>query len=121
MILNGEYTLHYDEECEWATLLDLPQPEVLYRGIYDERAIKKATSNLNLDCEEGYVIRSAEPFHILDFQKNTAKFVRKNHIQPNTEGNITHWLKNTYPNELAVPDLVLPSCMRPQVKSSFGF
>lgn len=121
MIVHGDMTLHYDEEIEWANLLEIPQPEVLYRGIYDEKAIKKATSSLDLSMEEGYVIRHVEPFHIDDFQKNMTKFVRKNHIQPNNEGNITHWLKNTYPNELKDSNLILPSCMRPQIKHSFDF
>ena len=30
---------------------------------------------------EGYIVRNEEAFHIADWNKNIAKYVRKNHIQ----------------------------------------
>ncbi len=112
--------LSFDETLTWAELLELPCPEILYRGIYDEKVIQNLIKTFPVEQEEGFFIRNAEAFSMDDFALNAAKYVRPNHIQPNHEGDITHWLKNTYPNQLANPQEVLPSCMRP-IEHHFSF
>jgi hypothetical protein len=48
------------------------------------------------DACEGYVVRVAHTFHIDDFQKYVAKFVRKGHVQTDQ-----HWMsKAVVPNGL---------------------
>ncbi len=106
--------LSYDEQCQWAEVLDLAQPQVFYRGVYDENILKNLSKELDLEKIEGYVIRNVESFHRDDFEKNVGKFVRKDHVQPNHEnGIVEHWLKNTRPNKLANPNKVKPAFMMP--------
>lgn len=89
-------SLHYDDEQEFADLLDLPKPDVLYRGVYDEMVLKNLVKTLDPNLQEGFVVRQVKPFHYNDFANCTAKYVRKGHVQDDSE----HWLKNTYPNGL---------------------
>ena len=110
--------LHYDEVCQWADILDLAQPQEFYRGPYDEKILRKLSKELNLEKIEGYVMRNVEPFHRDDFEKNVGKFVRTGHVQPNhvsengeTTEEVEHWLKHTYPNQLADPLKVKPAFM----------
>jgi hypothetical protein len=110
------YCLSYDEQCQWAEILELAQPKVLYRGPYDAKILQKLSKDMDLENMEGYVIRNTDSFHRNDFGKNVAKFVRKDHVQPNhavddTNAEVEHWLKNTYPNRLADPTFVKPSYM----------
>lgn len=107
--------LAYDDICEWADKLDLAMPALLYRGIFDEDALKEIVNNMDLTQQEGYVISVTDPLPFADFSRLTAKFVRKGHCQPNKEGEaVSHWLKNTYPNELADPTNVKPAFMARQ-------
>ena len=107
--------LAYDDICEWADKLDLAMPALLYRGIFDEDALKEIVKNMDLTQQEGYVISVTDPLPFADFSRLTAKFVRKGHCQPNKEGEaVSHWLKNTYPNELADPTNVKPAFMARQ-------
>lgn len=86
--------LSWDDTVEFAELLDLPQPKVLYRGLFDEKKIKEIASNLDLNLEEGFVVRLTEKIKFDDFSKSFTKYVRKNHVQEDAE----HWLKSTHPN-----------------------
>jgi hypothetical protein len=108
--------LSYDEQCQWADILELAQPKVFYRGIYDENILKNLVNELDLNHIEGYVIRNTASFHRDNFTKNIGKFVRFGHVQPNhtvedNEAEVEHWLKNTYPNKLLNPQIVKPSYM----------
>jgi hypothetical protein len=86
--------LSWDETCVYAELLDLPQPKVLYRGIFEEKVLNDLANNLNTNLEEGFVVRLTEEITYKDFSKSFTKFVRKNHVQENEE----HWLKTAVPN-----------------------
>lgn len=88
--------LHYDEQVEFAKMLDLPTPKVLYRGVYDEKILEKLAQQLDPSIEEGFVVRRVQSFAYDKFADYTAKYVRKGHVQDDSE----HWLKNTYPNGL---------------------
>lgn len=89
--------LAWDETLQWCELLSLKPVPVLYRGIWDEKAIKfcwSGTSKVGGD-QEGCVVRLAESFpgdeHVF------AKYVRPNHVQTDE-----HWLsKPVVPNQLA--------------------
>jgi hypothetical protein len=52
---------------------------VLFRGVYDEAAIRSI--KLDLEHQEGYVVRLADKFAYSQFRKAVAKFVRRNHVQ----------------------------------------
>lgn len=87
--------LSWHETGEWAELLGLELVPLLYRGLWDEVIIQ----NLSLDLEkqEGYVIRTSEPFRYDTFAQHTAKWVRKGHMQTDQ-----HWMHSeVIPNRLA--------------------
>lgn len=87
--------LSWEETVEWAALLELPTPRVLYDGMWDEAVIL----GLNVDIEriEGYVVRLADTFRYKDFAHSAAKWVRPNHVQSDE-----HWMHHPIvPNRLA--------------------
>ena len=93
--------LSWDETEKLAHRLHIPTVPVLYRGIWDEQAVKACyTRQSNCGGEqEGYVVRLTNSFDYEDFRSSLAKFVRKNHVQTDE-----HWLSRPVePNELAKP------------------
>lgn len=87
--------LSWDDTIEWVNLLGLEMVDVIYRGPYNEDAIKKAFLPFKEE-HEGYVVRSARSFKYDDAPSNIAKYVRKNHVQT-TE----HWMfQEVVPNGL---------------------
>ncbi len=86
--------LSWDDTVEFAELLDLPQPKVIYRGIFDEKKLKELANNLDIDIEEGFVVRLTKSFPYEDFSKSVTKYVRSNHVQVDAE----HWIVNATPN-----------------------
>lgn len=110
------FCLSWDDTLEWFALIgaaaDMPiQPvSVLYRGIFDEKAISAAWEGLlerdrrtaeetgqPLQEREGYVVRNAGPFAYRDFGKNVAKYVRPHHVTTSS-----HWMSEAVvPNRLA--------------------
>lgn len=93
-----DYCLDYDETVEYAELLDLPMPRVIDRFIFDEKTGEKRLRDIALKLDrnitEGYVIRTVKGFHRKDFKKHTAKYVRSEHVQPDSE----HWLAGAVQN-----------------------
>jgi hypothetical protein len=77
--------LSVDDTLEWCQLLGLTFVPILYRGQFDLELIKNW--QIDLDTQEGYVVRKTNAFHYNDFQKNVAKYVRKGHVQTDA-----HWL-----------------------------
>lgn len=79
----------------WARSLDIPTVPVLYKGVWDEKAIRNKWATLQHESE-GYVVRLAGSFHFNDFRDSIAKYVRHNHIQTDD-----HWMtKTVVPNKL---------------------
>lgn len=89
--------LSWDETIEWAQLLGLETVPVLYRGVWDEEAIKACGSARPFGNEpEGYVVRLAERIPYAGFRRSAAKFVRANHVTSDE-----HWRsKAVVPNDL---------------------
>lgn len=84
----------WDETEEWAELLGMSVVPVLYRGVFDEKALREL--RLDTNSQEGYVVRLAEAFRFEDFGRSVAKWVRPNHVQTDT-----HWMHNqVVPNRL---------------------
>jgi hypothetical protein len=55
---------------------------VIWRGIYNERAIRALyDEKKDWDRCEGYVVCRTDAFSMRDFKYNVAKFVRKGHVQ----------------------------------------
>ena len=91
------YCLNWYETQEWAEILGLELPRIIYQVLWDEVKIRTIGENLDLDNCEGYVVRNVEQFHYGDFVKNIAKWVRSNHVQTDE-----HWMyREVIPNKLA--------------------
>jgi len=85
---------------EWANLLNLPYAPVLFQGIWNMNTVKDLypfPSRFSSSVAEGYVIRSAAAFPMVEFESHVAKFVRANHVQTDS-----HWMHQAIqPNRLA--------------------
>jgi predicted kinase len=81
----GDRCLDWDGTVRFARGLGLPVPPVLWRGIFEERAVRA----LRVDTarQEGYVVRTTKGFDRADFAHRVAKWVRPAHVQTDT-----HWM-----------------------------
>ncbi|MEU3919197.1 RNA ligase family protein [Streptomyces sp. NPDC029004] len=77
--------LDWDRTVRLLRRLGVPVPRVLWRGVFDERALRA----LRLDTarQEGYVVRTVEGFGRDEFGQRVAKWVRGGHVQTDT-----HWM-----------------------------
>ena len=92
------YCLSWAETQEWAEILGLALPKVMYEGLWDEKKIRAIANNLDLDVCEGFVVRKAEQFHYDNFAQNIAKWVRPHHVQSDE-----HWMyQEVIPNKLSI-------------------
>ncbi|MEU6760816.1 RNA ligase family protein [Streptomyces sp. NPDC046685] len=84
-VWDGEHCLDWDTTVRFLRGLGVPSPRVLWRGTFDERALRK----LKLDTarQEGYVVRTVDGFARQDFGRRVAKWVRGGHVQTDT-----HWM-----------------------------
>ncbi len=90
------YCLSWSETQEWSEILGLELPPVLYEGLWNKNKIKNIAENLDLDKQEGFVVRNVEQFHNDNFKSNIAKWVRSNHVQTNE-----HWMyRDVIPNKI---------------------
>ena len=91
--------LSWDETTEWFELLEINPVDVLWRGTFDEKAIR----SLPLPDEanwEGYVVRLAGSFAYAEYPRAVGKYVRANH---NKLGVVHNWRSaEVIPNKLAV-------------------
>lgn len=84
--------LSWDDTIEWCKLLDLTWVPVLYRGPWNEEAVKKCHSKE----QEGYVVRVTRSFPFAEFRRVVGKYVRAGHVQTTH-----HWkAKAVVPNGL---------------------
>lgn len=77
--------LDWDTVTQWAELLNLKTPQVIYRGVFDEKAVKDSFLPFKLN-HEGYILRLAGSYPYSASKYSIAKFVRKNHVQTSN-----HW------------------------------
>ncbi|MFE5841432.1 RNA ligase family protein [Streptomyces niveus] len=84
-VWDGEWCLGWDETVRVLRRLGIPAPRVLWRGVFDERALR----GLKLDParQEGYVVRTVDGFVREEFGRRLAKWVRPHHVQTDT-----HWM-----------------------------
>ncbi|MEX3983903.1 RNA ligase family protein [Paraburkholderia sp. EG287A] len=88
--------LDWDETLEMFSLLDIVPVPVKWRGIFDIREVKRIIAGLDLEKEEGIVMRKAGRIRYEDFGMSYAKWVRPNHVQTSD-----HWMHEAVvPNKL---------------------
>ncbi|MGW2561113.1 RNA ligase family protein [Streptomyces sp. NPDC001514] len=81
----GGRCLDWDRTVGFLQGLGVPVPPVLWRGVFDEKAlrgIKPETAR-----QEGYVVRTVDGFGSDEFARRIAKWVRPGHVQTDT-----HWM-----------------------------
>lgn len=73
------------ETVYWANRIGAKCCPILYRGTWNKEKIKSCWNGESSfgPISEGYVVRNVEEFLFDDFNKNVAKYVRKNHVQTN--------------------------------------
>ncbi|MGW0202603.1 RNA ligase family protein, partial [Nonomuraea sp. NPDC003201] len=93
-VWDGDRCLDWDRTVAFLRGLGIPVPPVLWRGVFDERALRGL--RLNPERQEGYVVRAAEGFGRAEFAGRVAKWVRPRHVRTDT-----HWMHATVvPNAL---------------------
>ncbi|MFJ1598516.1 RNA ligase family protein [Streptomyces sp. NPDC088261] len=87
-VWDGERCLEWDRTVLFLRRLGIPVPQVLWRGVLDERAVRSLrTLRLDAARQEGYVVRTVEGFGRREFAERTAKWVRPGHVRTDT-----HWM-----------------------------
>ena len=92
--------LSWDDTVGYAAALGLPTVPVLYRGGWDEDAIRACWDGTSAhgDVGEGYVVRNTSRFPLWHFSLAVAKYVRASHVQTDQ-----HWMSQpVVPNKLEV-------------------
>lgn len=89
--------LSWDDTRAYAEILGLPTVDVLWRGVYDEKAIQGLWEPGMDATQEGYVVRVADSFAYRDFRTSVAKYVRASHVVTHA-----HWMHEVMtPNKLS--------------------
>ncbi len=78
-IWNDLECLSWDDTLEWFNLLNIEPVPTLYDGVYNEEKIRSL--NLDLEKQEGYVLRVANSFTHDEFYNSVMKFVRDKHVR----------------------------------------
>lgn len=76
----------HDEAAEWAALLGLPMPKVLWRGIFSEWPLRQLADQIDQSRCEGYVLRIAGEIPYAAFSRMVGKYVRPNHNRLSPHG-----------------------------------
>ncbi|MEU3727753.1 RNA ligase family protein, partial [Streptomyces sp. NPDC031705] len=84
-VWDGDQCLDWDRTVRFLGRLGIPVPKVLWRGTYDERALRRL--RVDTTRQEGYVVRTTAGFGRADFGRYVAKWVRGGHVQTGT-----HWM-----------------------------
>lgn len=95
--LEGEATyLSWDATLEVFQELGITPVPVLYRGTTSLKQLEAIFKGLDVERQEGIVVRTAGSFLEAAFQSKVGKAVRKGHVQTDE-----HWLRTWKPNKLA--------------------
>lgn len=85
--------LSWEATCEWCDLLGLITVPVIWKGIWDEYHIKSLHRSLDLEKQEGYVVRVADCIPFKEWESLVGKWVRPRHVQT-TKHWTTNWESN---------------------------
>ncbi len=71
--------LPYDETLEWFALLGITPVETIWEGEFDERIVRRLAEEIDLEAEEGFVLRVARAFTYAEYKTCVGKYVRYGH------------------------------------------
>jgi predicted kinase len=77
-VWHNDFCLDWDSTVAFGKSIGAPTPRLLYRGIYDEKLLRKLSPLTSIS--EGYVVRPSGAFRFADFANKVAKWVRPNHV-----------------------------------------
>jgi hypothetical protein len=77
-VWEGIRCLSWKETLEWFDFLGIISVPILYYGKFNINILKNI--ELDIDKQEGFVVRIIDEFNMIDFNKYVAKYVRKNHL-----------------------------------------
>ncbi|MEV0678622.1 RNA ligase family protein [Actinosynnema sp. NPDC050436] len=84
-VWDGDRCLGWDDTARFLRGVGVPTPPVLWRGVFDERALRRL--KVDTDRQEGFVVRAADGFDRAEFGSRVAKWVRARHVRTGT-----HWM-----------------------------
>ncbi|MFF3561245.1 RNA ligase family protein [Streptomyces sp. NPDC002574] len=84
-VWDGDDCLDWDSTTDFLRRLGVPVPPVLWRGTFDERALRAL--RVDTTRQEGWVVRTADGFGREEFGQRVAKWVRPHHVRTDT-----HWM-----------------------------
>jgi hypothetical protein len=87
--------LSFDDTLEWFKLLNIVHVPVLWRGMWDEKFVKNFYKTMDLEKQEGFVVRVTRSFDFDEFSSVVGKWVRIGHCTSDR-----HWSKNWKPNKM---------------------
>lgn len=94
---DDNWCLGWDKTVDFLNEIGLIHVPVLYDGIFDEDKIKEICLSLDMEKQEGAVLRVAHDFSYSDFGNVVAKYVRADHVQTDE-----HWMQAVIvPNKLS--------------------
>lgn len=102
-VFEGVMCLSWDDVATLSALLGLQAVPVLYRGVWDEPAVRACQTGVSRlgGAQEGYVVRLAAAFAIDEHHVSLAKFVRAGHVMTDA----VHWKRAAIvPNRLVKHD-----------------
>jgi len=73
--------LGWDETVNWSRLLELETVPVLYRGVWDEKLVRRWDIKPAEKEREGYVVRPTREFGLAEFRRVVGKYVRAGHTE----------------------------------------
>lgn len=86
--------LSWEETKTICKSLHLSLVPELYVGPFDIRNVRLFDGIIEKGTSEGYVIRNADRFKSVDFNRNIAKYVRRNHVQTDEHWSNKQIIKN---------------------------
>jgi hypothetical protein len=90
--------LPWDDTVDVFEMLGITPVPVLYRGVFDLQEIHNLARSLDLERQEGFVVRVEEEIPYDKFGELVAKWVRKGHVQTDE-----HWMRaEIVPNKLEI-------------------
>jgi predicted kinase len=84
-VWDGDRCVDWDRTVRFLRDLGVPVPPVLWRGVFDERALRRL--RVDTTRQEGFVVRTVEGFERDGFGRRVAKWVRAHHVRTDT-----HWM-----------------------------